>query len=104
MAKFYGKVGYAKSVEKRPGVWDEEITERNYYGDVLRYSRRSQTAEKTTDDINVDVQISIISDPYAIDHFHSIRYVEFMGVKWEVPSVEPRHPRLILTLGGVYNG
>ena len=104
MAKFYGKVGYAESVKVRPGVWDESITERNYYGDVLRYVRRSQTADKSTDDINVDVKISIVSDPYAIDHFHAIRYVEFGGTKWEVPSVEPQYPRLILTLGGRYNG
>lgn len=104
MAKFYGVVGYAKSEEIRPGVWDEKITERNYYGDVLRNTRRSQSAEKTTDDINVDVQISIVSDPYAIGHSHYIRYVGFMGAKWEVSSVEPRYPRLILTLGGLYNG
>lgn len=104
MAKFYGVIGYAESEEVRPGVWDEKITERNYYGDVLRNVRRYQTADKATDDLNVDVKISIVSDPYAINHFHSIRYVEFMGTKWEVPSVEPQHPRLILTLGGLYNG
>lgn len=104
MAKFYGKVGYAESVKVGPGVWDESITERNYYGDVLRYVRKSQTADKSTDDINVDVKISIVSDPYAIDHFHAIRYVEFGGAKWEVPSVEPQYPRIILTLGGLYNG
>jgi hypothetical protein len=104
MAKFYGKVGYVESVKTKPGVWDEAVTERSYYGDVLRNVRRYQTADKTTDDINVDVRISIVADPYANDHFHSIRYVEFMGTKWEVPSVEPQYPRLLLTLGGVYNG
>lgn len=104
MAKFYGAVGYATSKEIRPGVWDEEITERNYYGDVLRYTRKTQSADKTTDDINLDVQISIVSDPFAIEHFHSMRYVEFMGARWEVSSIEPRHPRLIIALGGLYNG
>ena len=104
MAKFYGKVGYAESEEIRPGVWDEKITERNYYGDILRNSRRFQTAEKTTDDINIDVKISIVADPYAINNFHSMRYVEFMGSKWEISSVEVNYPRLILTPGGLYNG
>lgn len=104
MAKFYGIVGYAESEVIRPGVWGEKITERNYYGDVLRNTRRFQSADKTTDDVNVDVRISIVADPYAIDHFHSIRYVEYMGSKWEVSSVEPQSPRLILTLGGLYNG
>lgn len=104
MAKFYGIVGYVENEEVKPGRWDEKITEKPYYGDVLRNVHRSQTADKSTDDINVDVRISILADPYAIGHFHSIRYVEYMGAKWEVPSVEPLHPRLILSLGGLYNG
>lgn len=104
MARFYGAVGYATRKEVRPGVWDDETTERKYYGEVLRYIRKSQPADKSTDDIGIDMQISIVSDPFAIEHFHSIRYVEFMGARWEVSSIEPRHPRLILTLGGLYNG
>lgn len=104
MAKFYGAVGYANTAEIRPGVWDDVITERKYYGEVLRYSRRSQPADKSSDDITIDMQISIVSDPFAIEHFHSMRYVEFMGAKWGISSIEPRHPRLILTLGGLYNG
>lgn len=106
MAKFYGVIGYAETVESEsaPGKWDEQITERNYYGDVIRHTKRAQSSDKVTDDVKVDVQLSIMADPYAIGHFYSIRYVEFMGAKWEVTSVEPRHPRLILTLGGLYNG
>lgn len=104
MAKFYGAVGYAESKEIRPGVWDEVITERNYYGDVLRFSRRFQSADKSTDDVLIDTQISIVTDPYAIDNLHSIRYVEFMGTKWEVSNIEPQYPRILLTLGGLYNG
>lgn len=104
MAKYYGKVGYAETEEIRPGVWDEKITERPYYGDILRNSRRFETAEKTTDDIGINVQISIVADPYAINNFHSIRYVEFMGNNWEVSSVDVNYPRLILTPGGLYNG
>lgn len=106
MAKFYGTIGYAETVEDEtaPGKWVERITERNYYGDVIRHTRRFQSAEKSVDDIKVDVQLSIVADPYAVGHFYSIRYVEFMGAKWKVDSVEPQHPRLLLTLGGLYNG
>ena len=32
-----------------------------------------------------------------------MRYVEFMGAKWKISSVEVQYPRLILTVGGVYN-
>ena len=103
MAKVYVKVGYADTVETAPGVLEEQITERDYYGELLRNSRRLQTASQVNDDINILNEISILSDPYAIQNFHSIRYVEFMGTKWKAPTVEVQYPRLILSLGGVYN-
>lgn len=104
MGKFYGSIGYAETVETSPGVWVEQITERKYYGDVSRDSRRLQSANQLNDNINVSSEISIVADPYAYNHFHSMRYVEFMGAKWKVSTVEPKPPRLILTLGGLYNG
>ena len=103
MAKFYGAIGYAKTVETMPGVWTEQITERNYYGDVIRNSRRLQSSDKVNDDININNQISIVADPYAINNFHSMRYAEFMGAKWKISDVEVQYPRLLLTLGGLYN-
>mgnify|MGYP003475670747 CR=1 FL=1 len=102
MAKFYGAIGFAVTEESSPGVYKETIEERNYYGDLIRNTRRLQTSDKLNDDINVANEISIISDPYANQNFHAIRYVEFMGSKWKVSSVEVSYPRLILTLGGLY--
>ncbi len=104
MAKWYGVIGYAETVETKPGVWDEQITERNYYGDVIRNARSLQFANQVNDNISISNQISIVADPYAINNFHAIRYAEFMGAKWKISNVEVQHPRLILTLGGVYNG
>lgn len=103
MAKFYGKIGYAETVEVKPGVWKEQITERMYSGDLTRNTRRLQSSETLNDNINVANEISIIADPYAIQNFHSMRYVEFMGAKWKISNVEVQYPRLILTAGGVYN-
>ena len=103
MPKFYGAVGYAKTVETSPGVSVEQITERNYYGDVIRNTRRLQSADKVNDDINISNEISIIADPYANDHFYAIRYVVFQGAKWKVSNVDVQYPRLILSLGGLYN-
>ena len=102
MAKFYGEIGFAVTEETSPGVYTEKIEIRNYYGELIRNTRRLQTSDKLNDDINVANEISIISDPYANQNFHSIRYVEFMGSKWKVSSVEVSYPRLILTLGGLY--
>ena len=104
MNKFYGKIGYAISEETVPGVWVERIVERSYYGDVIRNIRRLQSSENLHDDINVSNDISIVADPFANQHFHSRRYVEYMGTKWKVSSIEVKYPRLILSIGGAYNG
>ena len=104
MAKFYGKIGFGVTTETSPGVWTEEITEREYYGDVNRLIRKWDRRDQVNDDLNVNHEISIVADPYAYDHFSNIRYLEWMGVKWKVPTVEVRYPRLVLEVGGVYNG
>lgn len=103
MAKWFGKIGYATTAETRPGVWEESIVEREYYGDIIRNSRRLQSGDKVNDDLNISNQLSIVSDPYANENFHAMRYAEFMGAKWKVTDVEVQYPRLLLTLGGVYN-
>lgn len=105
MAKWFGKIGFAKTVEIRPGVRGEKITPREYYGDLIRNTRRLQTtSDKVNDDINISNQISIVADPYANEHMWSMRYAEFGGEKWKIETVEVSFPRLILELGGVYNG
>lgn len=103
MAKIYGVIGYGKTVETTPGVWEEQITERPYYGELVRNTRRLQTSDALNDNINVANEISIVADSFANENFHAMRYVEFMGAKWKVTNVEVQYPRLILTIGGVYN-
>lgn len=104
MAKFYGKIGFGKTVETEPGVFEEQITSRNYYGETIRNSRMLQSSDSVNDNINIANQISILADPFAKDNFHAIRYAEFMGTKWKVTTAEVLFPRILLTLGGVYNG
>jgi hypothetical protein len=104
MAKFQGKVGYGELAEVAQGVWEEVITEKSYFGDVLRNTRRLREGEKVNDDITVGNMISIVADAYASEHFFAIRYVEWAGTLWKVSEVEVQRPRLILRLGGVYNG
>lgn len=105
MSKFYGKVGYAlDTVETAPGVWEDQIVVKSYYGEVLRNTRRLQSGEKVNDDLSVNNSISIVADPYAQMHFFQIRYVEWAGTLWTVSEVEEQRPRLLLRLGSVYNG
>lgn len=104
MAKYYGIIGYAETVETKPGVYTEQITERQYYGDLIRNTRQLQSSGQLNDNINVANEISIVADPFANQNFHSMLYIEFMGAKWKITKVEVQYPRLILTTGGVYNG
>jgi hypothetical protein len=106
MTKFCGVIGYGESVERAPGdgVWVDQIVERKAYGDILRPARRLEEGQYLNNDITVSNTVSIVMDAYASQHFFAIRYVEWAGAKWNVPNVEVQSPRLLLTLGGVYNG
>lgn len=102
MAKFYGKIGFETNVETSPGVW-EGFTEKTYRGDLLKNMNRNQDSGGVNENIALSNQVSIVADPFAINNFASIRYIEFLGVKWSVTSVEVNYPRLLLYIGGVYN-
>ena len=105
MAKYFGKIGYIVTEETSPGIWKPKTTEREYCGDVLRNTSKWTTAsDSTNDDLNFNNQISIVADPFAYQNFSSMKYIHYMGVKWKIKSVEPKYPRLILSIGGVYNG
>lgn len=104
MGKWFGRIGYAEQLETTPGVWEEKIVERNYYGDVVRNYRKLEPSGEVNDNINVSMEISIVADPYAIQNFHAMRYIEYMGSLWKLSNVEVNYPRLILQIGGLYNG
>lgn len=102
--RFYGAVGYGATVDQGDGVWADTITEVSYYGNVVRSSRQLQTGEKVNADLTVQNSISIVADAYANENFMNIRYVVWAGIKWTVSNVQVQPPRLVLTLGEVYNG
>lgn len=105
MGKFYGSVGFWDSEETvRTGVTRPKIVERNYYGDFLHKYNRWQNNERQDEGFTLDSRLSILSDPYAHEHWPAIKYIVYKGTKWSVKSVEESYPRLILEIGGVYNG
>jgi len=104
MNKWFGKIGYANTSEVRPGVYEEVITEREYYGDLVRNTKQIENSGEVIDDISVSVSISIVADPFAYNNFHTMKYVDYMGSKWKVKTVDPQYPRMVLSLGGLYNG
>lgn len=105
MAKFFGPIGFAVPFEARPGVCRDRIEERDYRGDVTRLSSRwTASPDSTNDDVSLNNQISIVADPFARDHLHSMKYVSYMGTRWKITNIEVQYHRLILTIGGVYSG
>lgn len=104
MAKYFGNIGYGVTEETRPGVSLPTISEREYYGDIVRNVRRYENSGKVNDDLNINMTLSIVADPFAFQNFHQLKYAEYMGAKWKAVSVEPQFPRLVITLGGVWNG
>ena len=104
MARFYGEVGFGHAVEGAAGVFSDVITEKKYYGDVTRNARRLQSTQEVNQNPVIENSISIIADEYANGNINAIRYVRWMGTLWVATVAEVQRPRLILRLGGVYNG
>ena len=104
MSKFYGPIGYITQKEISPGVWDEVVVEKSYRGDILQDTRRWQVSEHKNDNLTISNRLSIIADPFLYENSSTIRYVLWLGVRWKVTNIEIQRPRLILTLGEVYNG
>ena len=104
MAKWFGKIGYAITSETESGIWEPTIVEKEYYGDLTTDRRKRQNSGEVNDNLNLANVISIIADPFAIQNCSYMAYAEVMGARWKISDIEVQYPRLILTVGGVYNG
>ena len=91
MAKYFGTIGFVETKETTPGVWEPKVITRRYYGDLERRGRNRDNPTAINDDLRVNATISM-------------EFIEYSGAVWKISSVDVQYPRLILTLGGVYNG
>ncbi len=108
MAKWVGTIGFAQQKEQEingvpSGVWVEEIVTRKYTGDLVKHRMMSQNTNEINDGLNISNQISIIADPYALNNYVAMRYLTFMGVKWKIKDIDVEFPRMILSIGDMYN-
>lgn len=103
MPKCSGFIGYALTGETQPGVWSETITEKKYYGDIVRDNRRIVDQGEINGSINISNNISVISNSFMMSNMAFMRYITFMNSKWKISSVDIKPPRIIITLGGLYN-
>lgn len=100
--KWYGQIAFNNQTQVEPGIWESgDPIVRNYYGDVIRDSKRDQLQRINNDIVLVNI-LSVIADPYLINSFHDILYVTYGGSKWRISSVENNYPRLILHFGNLY--
>ena len=104
MSRFRGVVGYSIFEETSKGVFKEEPVEKTYNGDILRMSSSWEKGEGLNDDLRLSNRVSIVGEPFAFQHFSEMKYVILGGAKWKITSVEVAYPRLILSIGGIYNG
>lgn len=103
--KYAGKIGFVKNVDKGNGIWESEITEKTYIGDVVRNTANWKANEGSiNDDIAINNQLSILVDPYAFENFQYMKYIEWMGSLWNIGSIEINYPRVLISIGGIYNG
>lgn len=106
MAKYYGVIGFTTSIETVPGIWEDQIIEKTYRGDILQNNRKWQTQQdgaKINDNLQIDNLISILADAYAYQNIPHIKYITWLGNKWKILKAEINRPRIIFTIGEVYN-
>ena len=106
MNKWFGKIGFVMTVqdEVRPSKWIEKVVEKEFYGEVIKNYRRWEQGLSTNDDTNISNQISVLADGFAINNLQYMKYIEFSGAFWKINSIDIQAPRLILGIGGVWNG
>lgn len=104
MAKFHGLIGFVATKEKEPGIWVEEKIEREYYGDVTRNVRKWIDSNQINSNINISNSISIVADSYAYENVYAMKYIHFGGAIWNINDIDIQRPRIILSIGGLYNG
>ncbi len=104
MPKYFGSIGYSETVETAPGVFMPKSVTRPYTGDVLQNHRRWDNSEHVNDNLEVSNRISILADDYAYEHIGDMRYITYLNSKWKIKSVDIQRPRIIILVGGVYNG
>lgn len=108
MARFSGTIGFLRTVETdpvdHPGVYNEVLTEKRYYGDVLSNSRRwDQNGNYLNDNLVINNRISVVADTFARANLGAMRFVRWLGDTWKITNAEIQYPRIILTIGGQYH-
>lgn len=105
MAKFSGKIGFSLESEDggETGIWAPQVTEKQYYGDIMNDTRKWNDDSKVNENLNISNKFSIVANRFAIENIGYMRYVVWHGFKWKIITAEISGPRIVLYVGGLYN-
>lgn len=92
-----------KNKEVRPGVWKMQPEEVTHRAKLLTYNKDYDSGEEVNDDLKLRNRYEIVMKDKKLD-YQDMRYVIVKGTKWKVSALEFLEVRIIITLGGVYNG
>lgn len=109
MAKFSGVIGYQEEVEIAPGIWDTQYLEKPARGDILQKNHRWNAMNySTVSSDSISDRITIGADDFVMRLCRQkrIRYVKFEGddTRYSVMDAAVDRPRIVLSIGGVFNG
>ena len=102
MAKFYDKIGFVKTEETEPGIWEPQTEEVLYSGEVTQTTARWEDNGRINGNLEINHTISLILDDYITHNMFALRYVCYAGRRWLVTKISVLHPRIVLTLGSEY--
>ena len=100
--KWYGEIAFSGQVETEPDSFEERLIKKKFMGDMLRSHNINDSNTNINIDVSLSNQLSVLLDPFLQNNFHKIVYVEFMGTKWTVSSVDIQDRRLLITFGKLY--
>lgn len=104
MAKFAGLVTYVVTKETVPGVWAEVAESVTMRGDIIRKGAVVQNGDKVNDDVVLNHRVSLVADDYALGNYQDIKRIQIDGREWNINNIEVQRPRIIVTVGGLWNG
>lgn len=103
MSKFAGYVGFMMDeIETAPGIWTSGEVRKYYKGEMINFAQDNSNQTTVNSEVKIRAGVKIFANEFAKKNLSRIRYVEICGVKWEVNSITPQYPRLVLSLGGEY--
>lgn len=98
------KIGSGESVEVRPGIWEDVITEVSYLAEVRQRTEAFSTADSVLPQYRTTTSVSVLTDRTLRLDNSDLRYVLYGGVRWSISSAVHEPPRLTLFVGEEYNG